>query len=157
MVVMDWKRQHRVYKMPSHIIIQFLKIILHWNSKQKHTLFFKKMFIGVELIYNVVLVSAVQQSEPVIHTHISLSFRFFSHIGHYKVLSRVPCVMSRFLLVIIFVHSSMYMSISISQFIPPPLSPLVTISLFSTPVTLFLFCKGSFVPVFQILHISDII
>ena len=31
------------------------------------------------------------------------------------------------------------MSIPISQFIPPPLSPLVTISLFSISVTLFLF------------------
>ena len=36
--------------------------------------FFKKIFIGVELIYNVVLVSAVQQSESVIHIHISTVF-----------------------------------------------------------------------------------
>ena len=36
--------------------------------------------------------------------------------------------------------SSVYMSIPISQSIPPCL-PLVTISLFSTSVTLFLFCK----------------
>ena len=32
---------------------------------------FKKFFIGVYLIYNVVLVSGVQQSESVIHIHIS--------------------------------------------------------------------------------------
>ena len=31
----------------------------------------KIIFIGVQLIYNVVLVSAVQQSESVIHIHIS--------------------------------------------------------------------------------------
>ena len=38
-------------------------------------------------------------------------------------------------------HSSVYMSIPISQFFPPPLFPLLNISLFSTSVTLFLFCK----------------
>ena len=54
-------------------------------------LFFFLIFIRVELIYNVVLVSAVQQSESVIHITISTLFRFFPHIGHYRVLSRVPC------------------------------------------------------------------
>ena len=53
-----------------------------------------------------------------------------------------PVLYSTSLLVIYFMYSSVYMSIPISQFIPPPrLSPLVTISLFSTSVTLFLFCK----------------
>ena len=37
--------------------------------------------------------------------------------------------------------AAMYMSIPISQFIPPPLSSLVIIKLFSTSVALFLFCK----------------
>jgi len=38
-----------------------------------------------------------------IHIHIStLFFRFFSHIGHYRVLSRVPVLYSRFLLVVCF-------------------------------------------------------
>ena len=37
-------------------------------------------FIGVWLIYNVVLVSGVQQSGSVIPT----SIFFFSHIGYYK-------------------------------------------------------------------------
>ena len=36
--------------------------------------FFKLIFIGVYLIYNVVLVSAVQQSESVIHIHIFTLF-----------------------------------------------------------------------------------
>ena len=36
--------------------------------------FFKLIFIGVWLIYNVVLVSAVQQSESVIHIHVSILF-----------------------------------------------------------------------------------
>ena len=38
---------------------------------------FLKIFIGVQLIYNVVFVSGVQQSESVIHTHISTLFLFF--------------------------------------------------------------------------------
>ena len=51
------------------------------------------------MICNVVLVSGVQQSESVTHIHIFTLFflffnplfsRFFPHIGHYRVLSRVP-------------------------------------------------------------------
>ena len=49
-----------------------------------------------------------------------------------------PVLYSRSLIVIYFIYGSVYMSIPISQFIPPPLSLLVTISLFSTSVTLFL-------------------
>ena len=53
----------------------------------------KNFFYWNELIYNVVLVSAVEQSESIIHIHISILFlfRFFPHIGHYRVLSTVPC------------------------------------------------------------------
>ena len=48
-------------------------------------------------MYNVVLVSAVQHSESAIHIHTTtVFFRFFSHIGHYGVLSRVPCAVSLF-------------------------------------------------------------
>ena len=42
-------------------------------------------------------------------------------MGHYRVLSRVPCVYSRSLLDIYLIYNSMYMSIPISQFIPLPL------------------------------------
>ena len=52
----------------------------------------KKMYIGVELIYNVMLVSGVQQSDSVIHIFIyPFFFIFFSHIGYYRILSRAPC------------------------------------------------------------------
>ena len=46
------------------------------------------------------------------------------------------------------------MSIPIFQCIPLPLYPLVTISLFSTSVALFLFCKCFFVQFFYIPHVS---
>ena len=57
--------------------------ILHLPSP-----FLKFNFIVVELLYNVVLVSGVQQSESVIYVNISI---LFSHLDHYKQLSRFSC------------------------------------------------------------------
>ena len=51
------------------------------------------LIIGVWLIYNAVLVSGVQQSESVMHMHIAILFRFFSHIGYYRILSSFLCYM----------------------------------------------------------------
>ena len=50
-----------------------------------------------------------------------LFYGFPSHLGHHRALSRVPCAI-QFSLIIYFIHNinSVYMSISISQFIPPP-------------------------------------
>ena len=45
-------------------------------------------FIGVELLYNVLLVSAVNQLSIYIYP---LFFRFSSHLSHHRALSRVPC------------------------------------------------------------------
>ena len=47
------------------------------------------LFIGVELIYNVVLITAVQQSDSV--TRIYILFQFFSIKVYYKILNIVPC------------------------------------------------------------------
>ena len=53
------------------------------------------------MLYNVVLVSGVQQSESVTHINIHIStlsfFRFFSHISHHRVLSKVPCAIRQVL------------------------------------------------------------
>ena len=68
-------------------------------------------------------------------------FRFFSLICYYKILSIIPCAIQYFLLIIYFIYSSVYMLIPNFYFIPPPLSLLVTRSLFSMSVGLFLFCK----------------
>ena len=49
-----------------------------------------KIVIGIWLLYNVMLVSAVQQSESVIHIHIStLFFRFPPHLGHHRSVKQV--------------------------------------------------------------------
>ena len=55
------------------------------------------------MIYNVVLVSGVQQSDSVMHIHASTfsdSFpvQVITEYCHYSVLSRVPCAISRFFL-----------------------------------------------------------
>ena len=44
------------------------------HSAQQGSFFFFLIFIGVELIYNIVLVSALQQSESVIHIPIATLF-----------------------------------------------------------------------------------
>ena len=69
---------------------------------------------------------------------------------------------SRYLLVIYFIHISVYMSIPISQFIPPPpppcgFPPLVSICLFSTSVSLFLPCKPVHLYHFSRFHIYALI
>ena len=54
-----------------------------------HPMYFLKFFIGVQLIYDIVLVSGVHK---VNHLHIyPFYFRFFSHIDYYRVLNRVFC------------------------------------------------------------------
>ena len=53
-------------------------------------------------MYNVVLVSAVPQSESGIRIHISTLFRFFCHTGHYRVLRRVPCALQQVLISYLF-------------------------------------------------------
>ena len=69
--------------------------------------FFKNNFIGVYLRYNIVLLSGVQQSGPVIY--VSPLVRFSFHIAITEVLSRVPgaiqCVTISY-----FIRSSMYVS-----------------------------------------------
>ena len=85
----------------------------------------KKKIIAVQLLDNVVLVSAVQQSESAIATHISPLFGFASHLGHHRAL-RSLCYYGRLSLVVYFMYSinSACMSIPLSPFIPPLPSPL---------------------------------
>ena len=50
----------------------------------------------VHLIYSVVLVSGVQQSDIYISESLFFFFfRFFSHIGYYKILNIVPCMLEK--------------------------------------------------------------
>ena len=81
-----------------------------------------------QLLYSVVLVSAVQHSESMC-LHVSPLFGFLSHLGHHKHWVEFSVPYSRFSLVIYFRHSvnslCLYTSVQVSQFIPgPPLPPL---------------------------------
>lgn len=54
---------------------------------------FLKVVFGAWLIYNVVVVSAGQQSESAIFMHIQIPtlLSVYSHVGYYRVLGGVPC------------------------------------------------------------------
>ena len=100
-----WVRTFKFYSLSKfqwyNSVLSTIVIMFYTRSSDLFHLFLK-IFNGVELIYNVVLVSGVQQSESVKHIHRSTLFffflRFFSHIGHYRVLSRVPCAIQQVLI-----------------------------------------------------------
>ena len=58
---------------------------------------FKKFyFIDVYLIYNVVLISAIQQCDSVTHTYIyTFFFIFFSIMVYLRILNIVPCALQQ--------------------------------------------------------------
>ena len=64
----------------------------HFNSQI--CVFFKFNFIGVQLIYNVILVSGVWQNESVMHINTSI---LFPYLGYYKLLSRFSCAVQQVL------------------------------------------------------------
>ena len=59
------------------------------HQKKIYKIFFKNNFYWS--IVDLQCVSAVQQGESITHVYIYPLFRFYSHIGHYRVLFRVPC------------------------------------------------------------------
>ena len=93
------------------------------------------------------LVSGVQQSDSVIHTFIHTYISVLCQIlFHYRLLQDIE-YSSLCYTVGPFYLSTLYIVVCICQSqtpnlsLPDPLSPLVTISLFSVSVNLFLFCK----------------
>ena len=60
--------------------------------------FFKIYFIEVQLIYTVVLISAVQQSDSVIHMY-TFFFILFSIMVYHRILNIVPCAVQQDLVV----------------------------------------------------------
>ena len=56
------------------------------------SLFFNfSLYIGVQLISNVMRVSGVQQSDSVIHIYVSILFQILPPLGCYIIFNRVPC------------------------------------------------------------------
>ena len=72
-----------------------------FSNEVKHALkiyFILFYFIEVQLIHNVVLISAVQQSDSVIHMY-TFFFILFSIMVYHRILNRVPCAIQSDLVV----------------------------------------------------------
>ena len=81
------------------------------------------MFIGVLFVYSVTLISTVQQGESVLHVANSF-LDCFSHIGHYVVLSRVPCAIQEILVSCVFyTYRRVYVNPNFPIYPPPPTPP----------------------------------
>ena len=96
----------------------------------------------VELIYNVVLISAVQQSEVVIHTQ-TLFKNFFFIIVYHRALNTVLCALHQGLMFIPSMYNSLHLpnlNLLFHPFSDP--SPLEATSLFSLCMSLFLFYRS---------------
>ena len=93
--------------------------------------YLKNFFIGVQLLYNIVLVSTVQQSESAIHIHISpllwISFSFNSPQSiEQSSLSYTVCSHQLSILCIVsIVYICQYQSLSSSQAPFPPWYPYI--------------------------------
>ena len=118
-------------------------------------LFFK---IEVQLIYKVVLVSGVQQSDLVhiyiyiyiyacvcvcIYIYIYILFQIFTIIGYYKILNIVPCAMQKVLVVYLFyIQQCVYVNPK-HPFYPSPSFPFGNhkFVFYVCESIVFLFCK----------------
>ena len=98
MIAMQYINNCLIYTLGSHP--RSIDLSLFLSTSVNHQIYFFFNFIEVYLIYNVVLLSGVQQSESVIQIHISSHFTFFSHTGHYisGVLIRVSCAIQQVLI-----------------------------------------------------------
>ena len=111
-----------------------------WNSPALlNTCFF--FLIEIQLIYNIVLVSGVRQSDCYMYVFIQLFFfRFFSIIDYYKILS-----ISQYLTIVGPCWLSILYIVSFNPQIPSlsllPTFPFGNHSLVSISVCLFLLCK----------------
>ena len=116
----------------------------------------------MQLLYNVVLVSAVQRSESAICICISppsgtsLPLSQPTHVCHHRAPSWAPCAFPRFPLASSFTPGSVYMSVLISLFIPPASPCDVHMSLLDTCISIPALQIGSSVP-FSRFHIYTLI
>ena len=89
------------------------------------------------MLFQSLLFSKVHQ--PYLYIY-PLFFGFLFHLGHHRALSGVHCALQQVLSYLCDTQYYIYMSVPLSQFITPPFPALVTITLFSTSVSLFLLC-----------------
>ena len=105
----------------TYLFLNFITIVVLFNFLFS---LFKKFLLEYScftMLCQFLLNSKVNQLYVYIYP---LFFGFLSHLGHHRALSRVPCAIQQVLISYLFIHSGVYMSVPISQFIPPPPSPL---------------------------------
>ena len=105
------------------------------------------------MLYNVVLVSAIQQCEPATSVCVCVcvyvpslsnlpptpSFHPFCAVTEHDI--KLPASYSKFLLAICFTYGNVYVSMLLSQFVLPSPSLTVSTSLYSISASLLLPCK----------------
>ena len=113
--------------------LKMQNLMFHLGSAETHHLnfSFSLFIIDVQLIYNIVLVSSVQQSDSVTHTYMFF-FRFFSVIGYYKIWSIVSCAIRQVLVYVFYIQQCVHVNpqFLIHHPLPLPLSPFVTVFVF---------------------------
>ena len=123
-----------------NVIMQIL-ILYVWDVAKEVVVFFFSLFvhflIGGKLLYNSVLLSAVQQCESItiiyesLPSGASLCCPHPTSLGHHRAPGWTSCV-SQQLPTICFAHDTAYLSTLLPQPVPPSPSPAVATSLFST-------------------------
>ena len=83
----------------------------------QHEMFFK-VFLYWSLIYSVVFLSGILQSDSVICTHVCLLFHIIFPFRLLQNIEQSAVLYSRSLSVVSFIHSTVCVSASSSQFIP---------------------------------------
>ena len=119
-----------------HIFISTDNVVWHLSRclLEMHLLFrgFKNIFIGITLIYKVVLVNfqVYSKANQLCINIYPFLFRFFSHVGYYIVLSRFHYAIQQVIVTYPFFYIVVCVRPSYPPNAPPPhISPLVTINL----------------------------
>ena len=72
------------------------------------------------IIYNVVLVSGVQQSEPITRIHVSILHEILSHVGHCRALRQLPVLYGGFLFVTYVTYVVLFITAQVALVVKNP-------------------------------------
>ena len=140
--VFDFFHQYFAIYLTSCYLAEVTCLFLHCFDKIV-AISFLLNFIEEQLLYNTVLVSAAQRSEPAICSiHIFHIFGFLSHFGHYRTLSQAHCAVPQVLISYLF-YIQYQQCICVNPNLPvhPNPFPSPVTPLFSTFVLYFCFAN----------------
>ena len=119
-------------------------------------LFYFYIFIGVQFIYNVVLVSGVQPSKLVIHIHISTLFQLLFPYRPLQSIQQSPQCYTIGPYYLFHIWQSVFVNPNLPIYPSPSSYPPVTISLSFISDSISILQISSFIAYFQITCISNI-